>query len=140
MFFFTSTLSRLRFVVSTRDLLSWVNFINTCSASTASDGIDDNSNDRVLLSPAQAYVHGACLVFLDALGSGMTSFSPSSSSSSGALKDAYQVCYEFLRRQVDLKEETHGSSWGPEIDKDGNSNYRPDYFGDSPFFIPRGTW
>ena len=129
-----------RFVVSIRDLLSWVNFINTCSLSTNHDDMDVNVDDKVLLSPALAYVHGACLVFLDALGSGLTSFTSSSSTSSSsspsrsAVKEAYQACLEFLRRQVRQDEETESCSQGS-IDATSN---RTDVFGISPFFIPRG--
>ena len=101
--------------------------------------MDDNSGDKVLLSPALAYVHGACLVFLDALGSGLSSF-PSSSSSSGTVKDAYQACLEFLRRQVDGEEETNRNSWGPDVDQIGITNDTAEFFGVSPFFIPRGKF
>ena len=127
-------------MVSTRDLLSWVNFINTCSVSTSYDDMDGISDDKVLLPPALAYVHGACLVFLDALGSGLTSSSSSSSSSSGAVKDAYQACFQFLRRQVVGEEEANGGFWGPDVGQFGNTIARPDFFGVSPFFIPRGMF
>ena len=126
-------------MVSIRDLLSWVNFINTCSLSTIHDDMDVDVGGKVLLSPALAYIHGACLVFLDALGSGLTSISSSStsspsSSSNGAVKEAYKACVEFLRRQVEQDEETEGCSQ-EHID---NTNSRPYLFGISPFFIPRG--
>ena len=118
--------------MSIRDLLSWVNFINTCSFSATHDDVED----KVLLPPALAYVHGACLVFLDALGSGSSSSvsSSSSSSSSGAVKDAYQACFEFLSSQVEQSkeaEECFGEQFGISSDK-------TDVFGISPFFIPRG--
>ncbi|CAG0889502.1 unnamed protein product [Darwinula stevensoni] len=48
-----------RYTVSVRDILSWVNFVNIYM------GVGDKSI-------ALAYVHGACLVFIDALGSGNT--------------------------------------------------------------------
>ena len=127
--------------MSTRNLLSWVNFINICSVSTTYDDMGNSSGDKALLSPALAYVHGACLVFLDALGSGLSSFSSSSSSSSsGAVKDAYQACFEFLRRQVEEDDETKGSSLGSDFDQIGIINDRADFFGVSPFFIPRGKF
>lgn len=100
--------------------------------------MDSDIGDNVLLSPALAYVHGACLVFLDALGSGLTSLS--SSTSSGGLKYAYQACFEFLRKQVDGEEETIRGSWRPEIDHIGNVKDRADLFGVTPFFIPRGMF
>ena len=119
--------------MSIRDLLSWVNFINTCSFSATHDDVED----KVLLPPALAYVHGACLVFLDALGSGTSSSVSSSSSlsSSGAVKDAYQACFEFLSSQVEQGKEAEGC-FGEKIDI---SSDKTDVFGISPFFIPRGT-
>ena len=54
----------LRCTMSIRDILSWVNFINTCCGSSS-------ASETTLLDPAVAYIHGACLVFLDGLGSGM---------------------------------------------------------------------
>lgn len=46
-----------RFTISIRDILTWVNFINV-----SSDNIDIS----------EAYIHGACLTFLDSFGSGVT--------------------------------------------------------------------
>ncbi|PFX16223.1 Midasin [Stylophora pistillata] len=138
-----------RFVVSIRDLLSWVNFINTCSFSVTENAADENTGDKVLLSPALAYVHGACLVFLDALGVGSTSVVSSSSSSSvaaatalsaasSAIKDAYQACLEFLKRQVEQDEEAMQCSGYPHNLQINDLDESPDLFGIRPFFIPRG--
>ena len=119
--------------MSIRDLLSWVNFINTCSFSATHSDMED----KVLLPPALAYVHGACLVFLDALGSGSSlSVSASSSSSSGTVKDAYQACFEFLSSQVEQSKEAEGCF----EEQNGITSDRTDVFGISPFFIPRGMW
>lgn len=103
--------------------------------------MDVDVGGKVLLSPVLAYIHGACLVFLDALGSGLTSFSSSStsslsSSSNGAVKEAYQACFEYLKGQVEHDEETEVCS-GDQI---GNAGCRTDVFGISPFFIPRGKY
>ena len=120
--------------MSIRDLLSWVNFINTCSFQAT----DDDMEDKVPLPPSMAYVHGACLVFLDALGSGssssVSSSSSSSSSSSVAIKDAYQACFEFLSSQVKQSKEAEGC-FG---EQSGITSGRTDVFGISPFFILRG--
>ena len=112
--------------MSIRDLLSWVNFINMCSFSATHGDMED----KVLLPPALAYVHGACLVFLDALGSGSSSsVSASTSSLSGAVKDAYQACFEFVSSQVEQSKEE---------EQNGMTSDRADVFGISPFFIPGG--
>ena len=62
-----------RITVSIRDLLSWVNFINVTSKKV--DDVQDEDMDADAtgpnrLDPEVAYVHGACMVFLDAMGSG----------------------------------------------------------------------
>lgn len=46
-----------RFTISVRDILTWVNFFNSCAE---------------MVDITEAYVHGACLTFLDSLGSGVT--------------------------------------------------------------------
>ena len=46
-----------KFVVSIRDILTWVSFINSCPALTSD----------------QSVFHGACLTFFDSFGSGATS-------------------------------------------------------------------
>lgn len=46
-----------RFTISIRDILTWVNFVNSCAE---------------IVDISEAYVHGACLTFLDSLGSGVT--------------------------------------------------------------------
>ena len=55
-----------RCTVSIRDILSWVNFINLTSKTLH----DDDSVQYNKLDPPLAFIHGACLVFLDGLGSG----------------------------------------------------------------------
>lgn len=52
-----------KFTVSIRDVLTWVNFINTCT----SDGALMSK-----LAIGEAYYHGACLSYIDSLGSGCT--------------------------------------------------------------------
>ena len=58
-----------RCTVSIRDILSWVQFINTCSKTVDLDQMDTGFTYNQL-EPAVAYIHGACLVFLDGLGAG----------------------------------------------------------------------
>ncbi|XP_030747857.1 midasin-like isoform X2 [Sitophilus oryzae] len=70
-----------RYTVSIRDILTWVNFINTVSQK---------------ISPLEAYFHGAYLVFLDSLGSGTTS-----TESLNVLQKFKQKCGEFLKKQIE---------------------------------------
>jgi midasin (ATPase involved in ribosome maturation) len=55
-----------RLTVSVRDLLTWVHFINVVSEHPA-------DQQDFAIDIGSAYVHGACLTFLDSLGSGPTS-------------------------------------------------------------------
>lgn len=51
-----------KLTVSVRDMLTWVNFINTCTVDVSSS----------MLTTGDAYYHGACLTYIDSLGSGST--------------------------------------------------------------------
>ena len=53
-------------MVSIRDILSWVTFINT----TSNSQVPETETKQLSLDPAVTYIHGACLVFLDAVGTG----------------------------------------------------------------------
>lgn len=59
-------------MISIRDLLGWVHFINqTGQCEDSGMAVDWGKHAaHQLLDPAIAYIHGACLVFLDALGTG----------------------------------------------------------------------
>ena len=61
-----------RCVVSVRDILCWVNFINSCSLTVKADEsvAMETETEHNLLDPAVSLIHGACLVFLDGLGAG----------------------------------------------------------------------
>lgn len=56
-----------RFTISVRDILAWVLFLNKALSGVV--------HDRDVTAAAEMYIHGACLVFLDALGSGEIIFS-----------------------------------------------------------------
>lgn len=77
---FRSTEIGKRFTISIRDILTWVNFMN----STA---------EKINLY--DAYVHGACLTFLDSLGSGVTS-----TDNTRILQDFRNTCMQFLKNQL----------------------------------------
>lgn len=58
-----------RITVSIRDLLLWIKFINV---TTDEDSKTTNTSVFAKLSLAEAYIHGAHLVFLDSLGTGIS--------------------------------------------------------------------
>lgn len=108
-----------RCTVSIRDVLSWVDFINTCSSGANAGALD----------PAVAYIHGACLVFLDSLGTGLTSYTDTLQAAS--TRDS---SLSFLKSQV-------GKDFSALTDEvaAGTSVYsEEDKFGISPFFIKKG--
>ncbi|GBM39498.1 Midasin [Araneus ventricosus] len=67
--------------ITARDVLTWVEFINA----TASK----------IVSPLDAYLHGAMLVFLDSIGSGQTAVS-----NANFLKEVRESCFKFLAHQA----------------------------------------
>ena len=103
--------------ISIRDLLSWSQFINkTC--------LDGQLSAETQLSPKHAYIHGAFLVFIDAIGSG------SSWSNLGfSLQFARQACLSILKKQTAIDESL--------IDHKIVLNHSMK-FGVTPFLIDRG--
>lgn len=57
-------------VVSIRDILSWVNFMNSMAEEAAVKRLET-------ISPVTSFVHAACLVYIDGIGSGMFSLGDS---------------------------------------------------------------
>jgi len=106
----------LRSVISIRDFLSWVQFINTLCI---------NDEKRLTdFSPEEAYIHGACLVFIDAIGSGNTAQARNSD-----IEFIRQNCVSFVTMQVQRRDfEIYGNEF---IDDDKQ-------FGIHPFCIPKG--
>ena len=112
----TRDFSKFRFVVSIRDLLSWVQFINTlCSP----------SETEHTLSPEEAYIHGACLVFIDAIGFGNTAQANSNDIISIRKKFLSYLCSQFGWENFSL------------YDGDIASNEK--YFGLGKFHILKGS-
>ena len=94
-----------------------------------------DSESQHHLHPAVAYVHGACLVFLDALGTGLTdSLSPS-------VPTTRQTCLEYLVNQVStvaaVKDKVESLLIGSAQKK---VVLTEKVFGIEPFCIPRGNF
>lgn len=123
-----------RCTVSVRDLLSWVNFINTCC--TPGNCLATTFGQ---LEPTEAYIHGACLVFLDGLGVGPHSHSETLG------RGARQQCLEYLQKQIAklTGQRIDLSTLTPFIsEKEGEPvdwiQTTESSFGIPPFFIPKG--
>ncbi|KAL1775570.1 midasin isoform X1 [Sigmodon hispidus] len=116
-------------VVSIRDILSWVHFMNSMADEAASKRLET-------ISTVTSFVHAACLVYIDGIGSGVTS------SGFGTALLAREECLKFLTKRLskvvrltdyqkdDLKiYDTLKSKEFTGVD---------DLWGVHPFFIPRG--
>ncbi|KAL4232858.1 AAA ATPase midasin [Mactra antiquata] len=128
-----------RCTVSIRDILTWVQFINTCSKTMDTDVTmtTDDITSSNQLDPALAYIHGACLVFLDGLGAGTTS--QGKDDVVGSLR---KTCLLYLLRQVNtLTHQTYDLNDLCLLDTNSkNKVYNTeDTFCIPPFSIPKGT-
>lgn len=105
-----------RFTISIRDILTWVNFINVCT-------------NKIDIS--EAYVHGACLTFLDSFGSGVTGME-----NIQILKQLKNECINFMTNQVSSNGyNTDGINFNAtSVQEDETS------FGIKPFFVEKGNY
>ena len=126
--------------MSIRDLLSWVNFINTVLNKPPRD---QQSNSRDLdLEIASAYVHGACLVFLDALAAQPSSGRDRNDRS----RNSRHVCVNYVINQVqqltsrDITVDVLGLAIdAADIDRSSRNIIKADnQFGIELFFIASG--
>jgi len=116
---YSNTLGQTRLVVSLRDILSWVNFMN----SSVSQGLDAST----------AFVHGGCLVLLDGLGSHASS---GSLLSGNTLRDFRLKC---LRHMIDIKGNRLLSERDIIGDKSNSVVNSDQQMSIGPFHIPRGS-
>uniref|UniRef100_A0A1Y1KUK8 Midasin n=3 Tax=Photinus pyralis TaxID=7054 RepID=A0A1Y1KUK8_PHOPY len=102
-----------KFTISVRDLLTWVNFINACAKE---------------IGIADAYLQGACLTFLDSLGSGVTSHE-----SSRVLDHFEKECMHFLTKQIRC---LHLEA--SKLPSNLTITISNELFGIAPFYVPTG--
>lgn len=122
-----------RLVVSIRDLLSWVNFINAYCDQQRLHGTCGDLN----VCAAEAYINGACLVLLDSLGSGQASLASLTAKTTTSVP-LRQHCLAFLTNQVQ-----HWLSGSPFLQNVLNETpaggfLSGSFCGFSPFLIPQG--
>ncbi|XP_007949614.1 midasin [Orycteropus afer afer] len=118
-----------RCVVSIRDILSWVNFMNTMWEEAALKRPE-------AISAVTSFVHAACLVYIDGIGSGMTS------SGFGTALLARKECLKFLSKKlsriVRLTECQKNELKIYDRLKAKEFTGIDNLWGIHPFFIPRG--
>lgn len=116
-------------VVSIRDILAWVNFMNIMSKETA-------GKKPEAISTVTSFVHAACLVYIDGIGSGVTS------SGFGTALLAREECLKFLIKKISkivrLTEYQKNELKIYDRLKAKEFTGIDNLWGIHPFFIPRG--
>ncbi|KAG5308278.1 MDN1 protein, partial [Acromyrmex insinuator] len=113
-----------KLTVSIRDVLTWVNFINI-------------STDGTLLSKltiGEAYYHGACLTYIDSLGSSSTG-----SESISKLKDFTEAALRFIKSEIENTMKSELNMEVPVINENVVVD-ASDIFGILPFYIKKGPF
>ncbi|XP_067386141.1 midasin isoform X2 [Emydura macquarii macquarii] len=121
-------------ILSVRDILSWVNFMNVM----VEDGVSDSSEENSLfyISPVTSFVHAACLVYIDGIGSGATSCSAGTVSS--AREKSLKFLCEKLCRIVEFTEYQKNELRIYDRTKEREFIWMENFMGIHPFLIPRG--
>lgn len=81
-----------RCILSVRDILSWVGFLNVVCE--RDEDMETEEEQELRLDPATAFIHAACLVYIDGIGSGTTV-----SSADNALL-ARRLCLGYLQKHL----------------------------------------
>uniref|UniRef100_A0A8C2Y6E0 Midasin n=1 Tax=Coturnix japonica TaxID=93934 RepID=A0A8C2Y6E0_COTJA len=116
-------------ILSVRDILSWVNFMNVMAEKS------NSAKEHSHMSPLMSFIHAACLVYIDGIGSGTTSCSADT-----ALL-AREKCLTFLCEKMSqfLELTDYQKSELKIYDRTKKEFVWMDNFmGIQPFFIPRG--
>ncbi|KAJ8008932.1 hypothetical protein DPEC_G00083550 [Dallia pectoralis] len=132
-----------RCIVSVRDILSWVNFLNlVCERDedgfmTMGDmGEEEEAEWDLRLDTVTAFIHAACLVYVDGIGSGTTV-----SASESALV-ARRACLSFLHTKLSqitkLDQEMLDALRVYDTSLPREPHWGGDFFGIDPFYIASG--
>ncbi|KAM8810105.1 midasin [Eudromia elegans] len=121
-------------ILSVRDVLSWVHFMNVMAENGESHSAMQCS--RLYVSPVMSFVHAACLVYIDGIGSGTTSCSADTALS------AREKCLAFLcekmGRFLELTDYQKNQLKIYDRRNEREFVWMDKFMGIHPFFIPRG--
>ncbi|XP_069830840.1 midasin-like isoform X2 [Dendropsophus ebraccatus] len=121
-----------RCILSIRDILSWVNFMNV----TVKNDISEEQYEGTNLNTITALIHAACLVYIDGLGSGTTFCTAASAIA------ARQQCMRFLHEKLsavaEITEDVQSDLEMYEKTVERKINVLENLFGIHPFYIVRG--
>ncbi|XP_078798874.1 midasin isoform X2 [Oryzias latipes] len=129
-----------RCILSVRDVLSWVNFLNAVSKRDedrlmTTEPVGDEGTD-LKLDSVTAFIHAACLVYIDSIGSGTTA-----SCADNALL-ARRLCLGFLEQRLSKLTELDQRMLDALRVYDSRLPREPlwgeDFFGIDPFYIALG--
>ncbi|XP_057208356.1 midasin isoform X2 [Triplophysa rosa] len=131
-----------RCILSVRDILSWVNFMNTvCERDedgfmTMGELEQEEPEWDLRLDTVTAFIHAACLVYVDGIGSGTTV-----SAAENALV-ARKACLEYLEKRLsritELDEEMQDALRVYDSRVSREPQWGEDFFGIDPFYIAAG--
>uniref|UniRef100_A0A803VJG9 Midasin n=1 Tax=Ficedula albicollis TaxID=59894 RepID=A0A803VJG9_FICAL len=120
-------------ILSVRDVLAWVNFMNVMTENESSSA---KGCSRLNISPVMSFIHAACLVYIDGIGSGTTSCSADM-----ALL-AREKCLTFLCEKMsqffELTDYQKNELKIYDRTKEKEFVWMDNFMGIHPFFIPRG--
>nr|XP_033792626.1 midasin isoform X2 [Geotrypetes seraphini] len=126
-----------RCILSVRDILSWVNFMNVMAEDEAEEeDAEMAGHRRTPFCTMTSFVHAACLVYIDGIGSGTTS------SSADVAFLARKACLSFLSERlskiITFRKEIQDELRIYDPTKERKLIWVESWFGIHPFYIPRG--
>ncbi|KAG9282412.1 midasin isoform X2 [Astyanax mexicanus] len=133
-----------RCILSVRDILSWVDFMNTvCEQDEARDEnhfmslgeVEEPEWDQ-RLDTVTAFIHAACLVYVDGIGSGTTV--SAAENASAARKASLAFLESRLRRITELDKKVQDALRVYETIQHREPRWGEDFFGIEPFYIMSG--
>ncbi|KAG2468110.1 MDN1 protein, partial [Polypterus senegalus] len=123
-------------ILTVRDILSWVHFLNLMVKGDTVKNFE--ALHHFYLDPITAFVHGACLVFIDGIGSGTTV------SVADNVLAARKACLDFLHKKftrlTNLNEERSKAFNIYDVTVKKDVVWGADYFGIDPFYIVTGSF
>uniref|UniRef100_A0A8C1Z8S6 Midasin n=1 Tax=Cyprinus carpio TaxID=7962 RepID=A0A8C1Z8S6_CYPCA len=115
-----------RCILSVRDILSWVNFMNT----------EEEPEWDLRLDTVTAFIHAACLVYVDGIGSGTTV--SAAENALAARKSSMEYLEQRLSRITELDEEMQDALRVYNTSIPREPQWGEDFFGIDPFYIAAG--
>ncbi|XP_067841398.1 midasin [Heptranchias perlo] len=124
-----------RCVLSIRDILSWVNFMNVTTKNATSEDVDLDGSSGFKLDPVTGFVHAACLICIDGIGSGSTFCAPEATLA--ARKACLNFLFEKMSKITKLKKDMRSILNIYDEKRKRKVLWTERFFGIHPFYIPK---